>query len=76
VTTSAASGTARSTLAWVITGEAELRRLLPENPDSSHAISTHDDWMVIRQELQAEGLHATWPIVTTTGVIKRETRDQ
>src|SRR6476661_7646601 len=57
-TTSAASGTPRSTLAWVITGEAGSRRLLPEKPDSSHAISTHDDWLVIRHGLQAEGLHA------------------
>ncbi len=71
LTTSVASATARSTLAWVSTGEAGSRRLLPENPDSSHAISTHDDSMVISHELQAEGPHATWPVVTTTGVIRR-----
>jgi hypothetical protein len=56
----------------VIAGEAGSRRLVPENPDSSHAISTHDDGMVIRHELQAEGLHAKRPVVTTTGVIRRE----
>jgi hypothetical protein len=36
----AASPTLRSTLACVITGVAAWRRLVPENPDSSHAIST------------------------------------
>ena len=37
----------RSVLAWTSTGERGSRRLLPENPDSSHAISTHDEEMVM-----------------------------
>src|SRR5262245_25194216 len=56
-TTSAASATVRSTLAWVITGEVASRRLLPEKPDSSQAISIHGG-MVIKKELPGEGLHA------------------